>query len=159
VIAKSVVEEPLMPIEILLVEDNAGDVRLLREVLLETNKTIHLHAVGDGVEAMEFLRYQGKYLNAPRPNLILLDLHMPKMNGLEVLAEAKSDPRLRTIPIIVLTSSGAERDVERSYKLMANCYLSKPGEFNEFENLVKCLNDFWLTNVRVPQQQQISSPL
>jgi|SRR5579863_6588000 len=139
-----------MPTDILLVEDNNADARLLREVLLDANMTTHLHVVSDGVEAMAFLRYQGQYLEAPRPDLILLDLHMPKMDGLEVLAQVKSDPRLKTIPIIVLTSSCAERDIERSYKLMANCYLSKPNEFEDFERLMKSLNDFWLTSVKVP---------
>jgi len=143
-----------MSIDILLVEDNAGDARLLRELLLETNKTVRLHVVTDGLEAMAFLRYQGPHLDAPRPDLILLDLSMPEMDGLEVLAQVKADPWLRTIPIIVLTASQAEPDIVRSYKLMASCYLAKPGEWKEFESLVRSLNDFWLAKVTFPKQGQ-----
>jgi chemotaxis family two-component system response regulator Rcp1 len=141
-----------MPIDILLVEDNEGDVRLLREVLFETNKAARLHVVADGFEAMAFLRYQGPFLDAPRPDLILLDLQMPKMDGLEVLAKVKEDPWLKTIPIVVLTASQAEPDIVQSYKLMANCYLTKPGEWKEFESLVRSLNDFWLVRVKYPKQ-------
>jgi two-component system, chemotaxis family, response regulator Rcp1 len=141
-------------IDILLVEDNEGDARLLRESLLETNTIARLHVATDGLEAMAFFRYQGRYLDAPRPDLILLDLQMPKMDGLEVLAQVKADPWLRTIPIIVLTTSQAEADIVQSYKLMASCYLAKPGEWKEFESLVKSLNDFWLTKVTFPKQRQ-----
>jgi chemotaxis family two-component system response regulator Rcp1 len=148
-----------MPIDILLVEDNEGDARLFREVLQETNRTVRLHVVSDGLEAMAFLRYQGPHLHAPRPDLILLDLHMPKMDGLEVLAKVKADPWLKTIPIIVLTTSQAEPDIVQSYQLMANCYLTKPGEWKEFESLVKSLNDFWLTSVTFPKQQKNAGPL
>jgi two-component system, chemotaxis family, response regulator Rcp1 len=143
-----------MSIDILLVEDNEGDARLLRESLLETNTIARLHVATDGLEAMAFLRYQGRYLDAPRPDLILLDLQMPKMDGLEVLAQVKADPWLRTIPIIVLTTSQAEADIVQSYKLMASCYLAKRGEWKEFESLVKSLNDFWLTKVTFPKQRQ-----
>jgi chemotaxis family two-component system response regulator Rcp1 len=143
-----------MPIDILLVEDNEGDARLLRELLLETNKNVRLHVVPDGIEALSFLKYQGKYIEAPRPGLILLDLNLPKMHGREVLACVKSDPWLKTIPIIVLTTSQAEFDIVSSYKLMANCYLNKPGELKEFGSLVKSLNDFWLARVRLPKQAQ-----
>lgn len=148
-----------MPIDILLVEDNEGDARLLREVLREVNKTVRLHVVTDGLEAMAFLRYQGPYLDVPRPDVILLDLKMPKMDGLEVLAQVKADPWLKTIPIIVLTTSEAEPDIVQSYKLMANCYLTKPGEWKEFESLVKSLNDFWLTSVTLPKQGKTAGPL
>jgi two-component system, chemotaxis family, response regulator Rcp1 len=147
-----------MPIDILLVEDNIGDARLLGEVLLATNKNVRLHVVTDGIEAMMFLRYQGRYVDAPRPNLILLDLNLPKMNGSEVLAWIKRNPHLRTIPVIVLTTSQVEADIESSYQLMASCYLAKPGELNEFEQLVKSLNDFWLTNVKFPQRVEIVGP-
>jgi chemotaxis family two-component system response regulator Rcp1 len=145
-----------MPIEVLLVEDNEGDARLLRELLLETNKNVRLNVVGDGHEAMAFLRYQERFLDAPRPSIILLDLHLPKMSGLEFLALVKEDPRLRTIPIIVLSSSRSEEDVVSSYQLMANCYLCKPAELKEFERLVRSLNDFWLTRVKVPADEQIA---
>jgi chemotaxis family two-component system response regulator Rcp1 len=148
-----------MPMDILLVEDNEGDARLVREVLLETNQTARLHVVTDGLEAMAFLRYQGPYLEAPRPDFILLDLQMPKMDGLEVLAQVKADPWLKTIPIIVLTASQAEPDIVQSYKLMASCYLTKPGELEEFERLVKSLNEFWLTRVTFPKQGQTAGPL
>lgn len=148
-----------MPIDILLVEDNEGDARLLREVLREANNTVRLHVVTDGLEAMAFLRYQGPYLDVPRPDVILLDLKMPKMDGLEVLAQVKADPWLKTIPIIVLTTSEAEPDIVQSYKLMANCYLTKPGEWKEFERLVKSLNDFWLTSVALPKQGKNAAPL
>jgi two-component system, chemotaxis family, response regulator Rcp1 len=141
--------------DVLLVDDNEGDARLLREVLFEINKTVHLHVVTDGVEAMSFLRYQGPYLDVPRPQLILLDLHMPKLGGLEVLAQIQADPRLRVIPIVVLTTSRSEEDIARSYQLMANCYLTKPDELVEFEQLVKSLNDFWLTKVVFQKKQQI----
>jgi chemotaxis family two-component system response regulator Rcp1 len=143
-----------VPIEILLVEDNDGDARLLREVFLEANKDVRLSVVPDGVEAMAFLTYQGKYLEAPRPDLILLDLNMPKMGGREVLVRVKANPRLKTIPVIVLTTSEAESDIVSSYGLMASCYLTKPGELADFEKLVKSLNDFWLTSVKLPKQQR-----
>jgi chemotaxis family two-component system response regulator Rcp1 len=141
--------------DVLLVDDNEGDARLLREVLSEINKTVHLHVVTDGLQAMEFLRYQGPYLDVPRPQLILLDLHMPKLGGLEVLAQIQADPRLRVIPIVVLTTSRSEEDIARSYQLMANCYLTKPDELVEFEQLVKSLNDFWLTKVVFQKKQQV----
>ena len=141
-----------MPIEMLLVEDNESDARLLREVLSQINADVHLHVVRDGVEAIEFLTYQGPDLHAPRPQVILLDLHMPKMDGLAVLARVKNDPWLGLIPVIVLTASGAEADIVRSYKLRANCYLVKPGELEEFEKLVSGLNEFWLTRVTLPKQ-------
>lgn len=134
--------------DILIVEDSEAEARLLLEVFAEVNKDARLHVVSDGVEAMAFLRYQGCYLDAPRPNLILLDLGMPKMNGIEVLASVRGDPWLRTIPVIVLTSSQAEEDVAQCYKLMASCYLSKPPEFRELKQLVNSLNDFWLTRVK-----------
>jgi chemotaxis family two-component system response regulator Rcp1 len=133
--------------DILLVDDNAGDARMLREVLADVNKTVRLHVVTDGLEAMAFLKYQGPYVDVPRPDLILLDLCMPKLGGLEVLVQIKTDVGLRTIPIVVLTTSCCETDVEKCYQLMANCYLAKPKELAEFESLVKSLNDFWLTRV------------
>src|ERR1700723_316257 len=140
--------------DVLLVDDNEGDARLLREVLSEINKTVHLHVVTDGLQAMEFLRYQGPYLDVPRPQLILLDLHMPKVGGLELLTQIQADPRLRIIPIVILTTSRSEADIAKSYQLMPNCYLTKPDELVEFEQLVRSLNDFWFTKVRFQSKQQ-----
>jgi chemotaxis family two-component system response regulator Rcp1 len=139
-----------VPLDVLLVEDNPGDVRLTLETFREANKSVRLHLAADGMEAMAFLRRQGAAnALAPRPVLILLDLNLPKMDGREVLAEVKSDVDLRTIPIVILTTSDAESDVTRSYQLHANCYLTKPVRLEEFENLVKSVNDFWLTKVKL----------
>ena len=143
-----------MPIDILLVEDNDGDIRMMREILAEINPTARLHVVTDGAEAMDFLRYQGRYLDAPRPSVILLDLNLPKLHGREVLARVKANPHLQTIPIIVLTSSEADSDVESCYQLMANSYLRKPGNWDEWEQLVISLNNFWFTRVRLPKRDQ-----
>ena len=144
-----------MPIEVLLVEDSAGDVRLMREVLLGVNNSIHLLAVSDGVEAMAFLNREGNYVRSPRPDLILLDLNLPKMDGREVLACIKADAKLKTIPVIVLTISDFEADIVKSYKLQANCYLCKPVQLSEFETLMKTINRFWMTAVKLPKQTQI----
>ena len=141
-----------MPIEVLLVEDSPGDVRLTQEAFHEANRTIHLHIANDGVEAMAFLRHEGKHADVPRPDLILLDLNLPRMDGREVLAHIKEDEDLKTIPTVILTTSDAEVDIVRSYKLQANCYLCKPVQLEDFENLVKSINDFWLTKVKLPQQ-------
>ena len=143
-----------MPIDILLVEDNEADIRLMREVVGEINPTARLHVVTDGAEAVEFLGYQGWYLAAPRPDVILLDLNLPKLHGREVLARVKANPHLQTIPVIVLTSSEAESDVVGCYKLMANSYLRKPGNWNDFEEMVKSLNNFWFTRVKLRKKQQ-----
>jgi two-component system, chemotaxis family, response regulator Rcp1 len=143
-----------MPIEVLLVEDSPGDVRLTQEAFRAANKAIHLHVAADGVEAMAFLRRQGLHAQAPRPELILLDLNLPKMDGREVLALIKEDPNLKTIPTVILTTSEAEVDIVKSYQLQANCYLSKPVQLDAFEALVKSINDFWLTKVKLPQQRQ-----
>jgi chemotaxis family two-component system response regulator Rcp1 len=150
-------EEENMPFRILLVEDNSGDVRMMREILLGANNGVQLLVASDGVEAMAFLKRQGTYLNAPRPNLILLDLNLPKMDGREALAHIKADASLRVIPVIVLTTSDAEVDVVKSYQLEANCYLSKPGELNEFERLVKSITDFWVNRVKLPRESQTAS--
>lgn len=141
-----------MPIEVLLVEDSLGDVRLTQEAFREANPTIRLHVAGDGLEAMAYLRKQGHHLLAPRPDLILLDLNLPKMDGREVLAHIKEDSSLKTIPTVILTTSDAEADIVRSYQLRANCYLTKPVQLDAFEALVKSINDFWLTKVKLPQQ-------
>ena len=142
------------PKEVLLVEDSPGDVRLTQEAFRDANTSVHLHVASDGVEAMAFLKREGPHVNAPRPDLILLDLNLPKMDGREVLAHIKEDDRLKTIPTVILTTSDSEADVAKSYQLQANCYLSKPVQFDALENLVKSINDFWLTKVKLPQQQR-----
>ena len=141
-----------MPIEVLLVEDNPGDVRLTQEAFGDASMSIHLHVVSDGVEAMAFLRHEGAHVQAPRPDLILLDLNLPKMDGREVLARIKKDDNLKTIPTIILTTSDTEADIVKCYQLQANCYLSKPVQLDAFEILVKSINDFWMTKVKLPQQ-------
>jgi chemotaxis family two-component system response regulator Rcp1 len=143
-----------MPIEVLLVEDSPGDVRLTQEAFRDVNKSIQLHVATDGVEAMAFLRREGACIDAPRPTLILLDLNLPRMDGREVLAHIKADDSLRTIPTVILTTSDAEADIVKSYQLQANCYLTKPAQFDEFANLVRSINDFWLTKAKLPQQAQ-----
>lgn len=137
-------------IQILLVEDNPGDVRLTREALKGAKVANELHVVGDGKDAIDFLRRRGPYVNAPRPDIVLLDLNLPGMDGREVLADIKGDPDLARIPIIVLTSSAAEEDILRSYELHANCFISKPVEFTEFITAVQSLEGFWLKIVRLP---------
>jgi two-component system, chemotaxis family, response regulator Rcp1 len=144
-----------MPIEVLLVEDSPGDVRLTREAFGDVNSSVHLHVVSDGMEAMAFLKREGVYARAPRPGIILLDLNLPKMDGREVLVHIKEDASLKMIPIVILTTSEAEVDIARSYQLQANCYLSKPVQLDAFESLVKSINDFWLTKVKLPQQKQV----
>ena len=141
-----------LPMDVLLVEDSPGDVRLTREALREANRLIHLHVAADGVEAMAFLMHEGAHAGAPRPDLILLDLNLPKMDGRQVLAHIKEDESLKTIPTVILTTSDAEADILRSYQLQANCYFTKPVQLEAFEMVVKSINDFWLTRVRLPQQ-------
>ena len=142
-----------MSIEVLLVEDSPGDVRLTQEAFREANSLIRLHVACDGFEAMAFLRHEGVHADAPRPDFILLDLNLPKMDGREVLAHIKNDESLKTIPTIILTTSSAEEDIVRSYQLHANCYLSKPVQLNEFESVVKSINDFWLTRAKLTQRR------
>lgn len=137
-------------IEILLVEDNPGDVELTREALAEAKVRNRLHVVGDGVEALNFLRGKGPYTQAPRPDIILLDLNLPKKGGLEVLTELKGDPSLKEIPVVILTTSQAEEDIVKSYQQYANCYISKPVDFEAFMQVVRSLEDFWLAIVRLP---------
>ena len=136
--------------EILLVEDNPGDARLMQEVLKHSRLEHHLSVVGDGVEAMAFLRKEGKYANAPRPSFVLLDLNLPKKDGRSVLAEVKGDDSLKRIPVVVLTSSKAEEDILRSYDLHANCYITKPVDLDQFTSVVKSVEDFWFTIVQLP---------
>jgi CheY-like chemotaxis protein len=140
------------PIEILLVEDNPGDVRLTMEALKEGKVRNRLSVVVDGVEAMAFLRREGMHRDAPRPDLILLDLNLPKKNGREVLAEVKGDPGLRRIPVVILTSSQAEQDIVQSYDLHANCYITKPIDLEQFFAIAKAVEDFWLTIVKLPRE-------
>jgi chemotaxis family two-component system response regulator Rcp1 len=137
-------------IEILLVEDNPGDIRLTVEALKEGKVRNRMHTVGDGEEALAFLRRQGPYAEAPRPDLILLDLNLPKKTGQEVLAEIKEDPDLRRIPVVILTVSEAEADIIKTYNLHANCYITKPVDLDRFIEVVKTIEDFWLTVVMLP---------
>jgi CheY-like chemotaxis protein len=137
-------------VEILLVEDNPGDVRLTVEALKEGKMSNHLQIARDGVEALEILRQQSEYADAERPDLILLDLNLPKMDGREVLSEIKRDPALRRIPVVVLTTSDAEQDIARSYDLHANCYITKPVDITQFIEIVKSIEGFWLTIVKLP---------
>jgi two-component system, chemotaxis family, response regulator Rcp1 len=139
-------------IEVLLVEDNPGDVRLAREAFRDVNRSVRLHLASDGMEALAFLRQRGEHLHAPRPNLILLDLNLPKMNGRELLAKIKADNSLKMIPTIVLSSSETDADVLMSYQLQANCYLRKPAQWDAFDSIVRSINTFWLTKVKLPRQ-------
>ena len=140
------------PLEILLVEDNEGDIRLTQEAFRDSRVGNHLNVVRDGVEAIAFLRREEKYANAVRPDIILLDLNLPKRNGLEVLAEIKQDDQLKRIPVIVLTSSQAESDILSSYDLHANCFISKPIDLDRFLRVVQSIEDFWLTIVKLPPE-------
>ncbi len=138
-------------VEILLVEDNPGDVELTREAFAEGKVRNRLSVVTDGIAALAFLRRQGSYAQSPRPNMILLDLNLPKKSGIEVLAELKDDPDLKKIPVVILTSSQAEEDIVRSYNNHANCYITKPIDFEQFMQVVRSLEDFWLVVVRLPR--------
>jgi len=138
------------PVDILLVEDNPGDVRLARESLRESKVRNQLFVIEDGVEAMAFLRREGKYAQAPRPDLILLDLNLPRKDGREVLAEIKADDNLKRIPVVMLTISKAEEDILRAYNLHVNCYITKPIDLDRFIEVVKIIEDFWLTIVKLP---------
>ncbi len=144
-----------VPLQVLLVEDSPGDVRLTQEAFRESNIDICLHVALDGVEAMDFLRHEGAYADAPRPDLILLDLNLPRMDGREVLACIKEDDGLKAIPTVILTTSEAEVDIVKSYQLRANCYLSKPVQLDSFEGLVKSISDFWLTKVKLPHRHKV----
>jgi CheY-like chemotaxis protein len=144
------------PIQVLLVEDSPGDVRLTREAFRETNGAIQLHVAADGVEALAFLSRSGAYADAPRPDLILLDLNLPRMDGREVLAQIKSDEAVKTIPTVILTTSDSDVDVRMGYELRANCYLSKPVQLDAFESLIRRINDFWLTKAKLPQPEHVT---
>jgi chemotaxis family two-component system response regulator Rcp1 len=139
-----------LPIEVLLVEDNPADVRLTREALTEGKVRNNLHVAPDGIAALEMLRRKGSHADAPRPDLILLDLNLPRMNGRELLAEIKEDESLRQIPVVVLTTSEAEEDIVRSYQLHANCYVTKPVGLEQFLMVVRQIDSFWLEVVKLP---------
>ena len=139
-----------MTLEVLLVEDSPGDVRLTQEAFRDAKTSINLHVATDGVAAMAFLRHEGDHSRAPRPDFILLDLNLPKMDGREVLAHIKDDDSLKTIPTIILTTSDAEADILKSYQLQANCYINKPVQLEAFEAIVKNVNHFWLTTAKLP---------
>jgi CheY-like chemotaxis protein len=143
----------VQPIEILLVEDNPGDVDLTREALEGGKIKNMLHVVSNGEEAMAFLRHKGKHTHAPRPDLVLLDLNLPRMDGREVLAQIKSEDDLKSIPVVVLTSSKAEEDILKAYNLHANCYITKPMDLVQFLNVVHVIEDFWFTIVKLPPKK------
>ncbi len=145
---------PVRPVDILLVEDSPADVRLTREALKEAKVLNELHVVQDGIEALAFLRKQGKYAGSPHPDLILLDLNLPKKDGREVLAEIKQDRDLKSIPVVVLTTSRAEEDVVRSYTLHANAYVTKPVDLAQFLSVIRSLEEFWLAVVTLPPRQR-----
>jgi CheY-like chemotaxis protein len=140
------------PVEILLVEDNPGDVGLTRETLKDSKLLNHISVVDDGVKAMAFLRLEGKYAKATRPDLILLDLNLPRKDGREVLEEIKTDEQLRRIPVVVLTTSSAEQDILRTYNLHANCFITKPVDLDQFTTVVRAIEEFWLTIVKLPPE-------
>lgn len=140
----------IRPVEILLVEDSPTDVLLAQEALEHAKVLNNLHVVSDGVEAIDFLRQKGPYADAPMPDLVLLDLNLPRKDGREVLAEIKADEGLKRIPVVVLTTSKAEEDIHRAYGLHANCYITKPVDFDQFANVVKAIENFWFTIVSLP---------
>jgi CheY-like chemotaxis protein len=144
------IQAPSTPIEVLLVEDSPGDVRLTREALKDAKVHISLHVASDGVEAMAFLECEGLHVNAPRPDLILLDLNLPRKDGRQVLKEIKESPTLRSIPVVILTTSSSEADVLQSYHLHANCYISKPVDLDGFLKVIQSIDNFWLSVVKLP---------
>lgn len=141
-----------MPIEVLLVEDNPGDALLTRIALEDSKISVNLSVVEDGVEAMAFLRKQDKYADVPHPDIVLLDLNLPKKDGREVLAEIKGDEHLRRIPVVVLTTSQAEEDIVKAYNLAANCYITKPVDFDQFVRIVRSIENFWFAVVKLPPE-------
>jgi CheY-like chemotaxis protein len=142
----------IMPIEVLLVEDNPGDVLLTRIALEDSKISVNLNVVEDGVEAMAFLRKQAKYTTAPHPDIVLLDLNLPKKDGREVLAEIKADENLKRIPVVILTTSQSEEDILKAYNLSANCYITKPVDFDQFVKIVRSIEDFWFAIVKLPPE-------
>jgi chemotaxis family two-component system response regulator Rcp1 len=142
----------VVPIEVLLVEDSSGDVRLTQEAFKDAKMRINLHVASDGAEAMAFLRSEGGHVHAPRPDLILLDLNLPKKDGRQVLDEIKQSPALKSIPVVILTTSASEADILRSYRLHANCYITKPVDLDGFLKVVKSIDNFWLSVVKLPRE-------
>ena len=140
--------------QVLLVEDNPGDVRLTEEALKDAKVHLELHVVCDGIQAMEFLRREGRFERVPRPDLILLDINLPRKDGRQVLEEIKSDPALKTIPVVVLTTSASEIDIQRTYLLHANCFISKPVDMEGFLTVVRSIDEFWLSVVRLPGRKR-----
>ena len=148
------VPRSVRPIEILLVEDNPGDIRLTQEALRDAKVRNDLHVTQNGLEALRFLRREEQYAQAPRPDLILLDLNLPVKDGMEALSEIKVDEDLRTIPVVILTTSQAEEDILKAYNLNANCYVTKPVDLGQFVEVVKAIEDFWLTIVKLPRSER-----
>ena len=146
-------EHCLKGIEILLVEDNPADIRLTTEVLKDVKLCNTIHVARDGIEALEFLRGEGKFRGFPQPDLILLDLNLPRLDGREVLRVIKIDPELKRIPVVILTTSDAEQDILKSYELHANCYITKPVDLEQFSKVVQCIEDFWFTIVKLPSRK------
>ena len=146
------ITDAIMPIEVLLVEDNPGDAELTRIALEDSKISVNLNVVEDGVEAMAFLRKQDKYSNVPHPDIVLLDLNLPRKDGREVLAEIKTDDNLKRIPVVVLTTSQAEEDIIKAYNLSANCYITKPVDFDQFVRIVQSIENFWFAIVKLPPE-------
>jgi chemotaxis family two-component system response regulator Rcp1 len=142
------------PIQVLLVEDNPGDVRLTREAFKDAKVHLEMHVVNDGVEAIDFLNRRGNYARSPRPDLILLDLNLPRKDGRDVLAEVKADPSLKSIPVVILTTSASDVDIESSYLLHANCYISKPVDLDGFLTVVRSIDSFWFSVVKLPPGEE-----
>jgi len=153
----TVAEAKPSTIEVLLVEDSPGDVRLMYEAFRVANTRVRLNVATDGLEALAFLRQTGSFRKCPRPGLVIMDLNLPKIGGLEVLARIKDDPLLKSIPVVILTISDAEIDIAKGYRLQANCYLRKPVELEAFEDMVHSINDFWLVKAKLPPQQMLAA--
>jgi CheY-like chemotaxis protein len=147
-----IIKQTIMPIQVLLVEDNSADAQLTKIAFEESKIPVHLNVVEDGVEAMAFLRKQGRYIKMPYPDIILLDLNLPKKDGREVLAEIKIDETLKRIPVVVLTTSQAEEDILKAYNLCANCYITKPVDFDQFVKIIQSIENFWFNIVKLPSE-------
>jgi len=150
-----VIKDAAPPIQVLLVDDNPGDVRLTQEAFKDAKVHLEMHVAFDGMEAMEFLNREGRFAESPRPDLILLDLNLPRKDGREVLADIKNDPSLKMIPVVILTTSASDVDIERSYLLHANCYISKPVDLDGFLTVVRSIDNFWLSVVKLPPTERL----